>query len=190
VYDPSKDQWSADAPLPTPLDSFSVLNLGCEVLVFGGESFGNPVKTLWLGKLGCGCVAAKVPSQPSTSPSQPKQAAQTTAPAAPAGASSLLTVSGLQSRPEPFTKSTILYFQLSQPAEVTLKVYQGGHYLRTLRTGARTQGWNKVYFDGLDDEGKPLAPGAYGYLLVATHGGASFQSYSHLSRIPETQAKP
>ena len=73
------------------------------------------------------------------------------------------------SRPNPFggnATSTVIAFELAQPAHVRLIVYDAaGRRVRTLIDGKLSGGANSVSWDGLNDRGQLTAPGLYFYRL-------------------------
>lgn len=73
-----------------------------------------------------------------------------------------------QNQPNPFNPSTVIEFNLSIPAEVTLEVLNVlGQRVSTLASGPRPPGTYTVVWDGQDDRGAQLASGVYFYRLQA-----------------------
>lgn len=74
----------------------------------------------------------------------------------------------LPATPNPFNPSTLLRFELSDPAPVRLRVYDArGRLVRVLDRGALPGGLHAVPFQAFDDRGAPLASGVYRVLLEA-----------------------
>ena len=75
--------------------------------------------------------------------------------------------------PNPFNPETWIPYQLSEPAEVTLHIYEvNGTLVRTLMLGHQSvgiyQGKNRAaYWDGRNTLGEPVASGIYFYTLTA-----------------------
>lgn len=76
--------------------------------------------------------------------------------------------------PNPFAASTEVRFGLPAPARVTLGVFDvAGRRVRTLLDGTQPAGERSVSWDGRDDAGLRLAPGAY---VVRFESGALHES--------------
>jgi len=75
--------------------------------------------------------------------------------------------------PNPFNPDTWSPYQLAQPGNVTISIYNAsGHLLRTINLGHKEAGCymsrdKAVHWDGRDDRGEELASGVYFYLLKA-----------------------
>ncbi len=75
--------------------------------------------------------------------------------------------------PNPFNPETWIPYQLSEPVEVTLRIYAvNGELVRTLALGHKPEGIYQsrsraVYWDGKNDVGEPVASGIYFYTLIA-----------------------
>jgi hypothetical protein len=73
-----------------------------------------------------------------------------------------------QNYPNPFNPSTTIRFDLGQPGDATLTIYNeaGGvvwsHFYEGLEAGPQTEHWN-----GMDNNGNPAASGVYIYELTA-----------------------
>jgi len=73
-----------------------------------------------------------------------------------------------QNYPNPFNASTIISFNLPEPAPVVLEIYNlSGQLLRTIVEGMGQAGNNQIIWDGLDEEGKGISSGIYFYKLNA-----------------------
>ena len=79
----------------------------------------------------------------------------------------------LANYPNPFNPETWIPYQLSEPAEVTLRIYSvNGILVRTLALGQMSAGIYQnrsraAYWDGRNDVGEPVASGLYFYTLTA-----------------------
>ena len=79
----------------------------------------------------------------------------------------------LPNYPNPFNPETWIPYQLSEPAEVTLRIYTvNGILVRTLVLGYTPAGIYQsrsraAYWDGKNDVGEPVASGVYFYTLTA-----------------------
>jgi flagellar hook assembly protein FlgD len=85
--------------------------------------------------------------------------------------------------PNPFVDETAFAFDLTQPAEVTIKIYTvSGKLIRVLRTNAEA-GYTIVEWDGRDAEGDPISNGAYLYKVIARSGDRQIEKIEKLARI-------
>ena len=79
----------------------------------------------------------------------------------------------LANYPNPFNPETWIPYQLSEPADVTLAVYDmNGQLVRRLALGHQAAGMYQsrsraVYWDGCNQLGEPVASGLYFYTLIA-----------------------
>ena len=79
----------------------------------------------------------------------------------------------LPNYPNPFNPETWIPYQLSEPAEVTLRIYAvNGELVRTLALGQTPAGIYQsrsraVYWDGTNEVGESVASGVYFYTLTA-----------------------
>jgi choice-of-anchor B domain-containing protein len=70
----------------------------------------------------------------------------------------------LGNSPNPFNPATHIEFELSQPGDVSLRVYDSrGRVVRTLLRPALVAGRHEVLWNGLDQAGNPQASGVYFY---------------------------
>ena len=68
----------------------------------------------------------------------------------------------LPALPNPFRVQTTVSFELAQPAQVSLAVYDvSGRRVRLLLDGQRGAGSHRVAWNGLDDRGRVVAGGVY-----------------------------
>ena len=76
-----------------------------------------------------------------------------------------------QNYPNPFNPETWIPYQLSEPAEVLIQIYDGaGHLVRTLNVGLKSAGVHTTrsraaYWDGKNESGERVASGVYFYTL-------------------------
>lgn len=64
--------------------------------------------------------------------------------------------------PNPFNPSTTLSFDLPEAGPVSLKVYNlRGQCVRTLAEDTMEAGVHRAVWSGVDDQGRPVATGAY-----------------------------
>lgn len=84
-----------------------------------------------------------------------------------------LTISNVQHKPKLFNpakqKSVMIRYRLSDPAKVTLNIYDGANKLvRSIESGKELkQGDHRFRWDGKDQAKRPVPPEAYHYTLVA-----------------------
>ena len=75
--------------------------------------------------------------------------------------------------PNPFQEDTYFTFQFQSPSgngEVTIKIYTlTGRLIQTLQDFA-VPGFNKIYWDGTDADGAPVANGVYLYKIIVDDG--------------------
>jgi C1A family cysteine protease len=74
-----------------------------------------------------------------------------------------------QNVPNPFNPITTIEYQLPEPEEVTLRIYDvSGRVVRELMNSQQVAaGGHSVSWDGLDERGNPAASGVYFYVLTA-----------------------
>jgi hypothetical protein len=81
--------------------------------------------------------------------------------------------------PNPFNMHTVIRYELPKTSEVQLDVYNmQGKKVRTLFSGAQTQGLHSLYWNGTDDLGHDVASGVYVYRMSADIDGV-LQHQSH-----------
>jgi hypothetical protein len=79
----------------------------------------------------------------------------------------------LQNYPNPFNPETWIPYQIREPAEVVIRIYNAtGQLVRTLDLGQRSAGFylgrtRAAYWDGLNSIGEKVASGIYFYQLRA-----------------------
>jgi hypothetical protein len=73
-----------------------------------------------------------------------------------------------QNVPNPFNPATEIRFELAEPGDIALTVYDvSGRHVRTLAAGSWTRGEHVVRWDGRDETGTPVSTGVYFYRLRA-----------------------
>jgi hypothetical protein len=83
--------------------------------------------------------------------------------------------------PNPFNPVTVLSYELSRPAEVTLAVFNaGGRRIRTLESGFAQAGRYESRWDGRNESGLPMPSGMYVFRL--TSDGTRLQRKAMLVR--------
>ncbi len=79
-------------------------------------------------------------------------------------------VSLSQNYPNPFNPFTTIRFELPQPDEIELSVFNvTGQRIRCLIKGQKAAGLHQVVWNGRDEHGEPVPSGIYYYRLVTTH---------------------
>jgi len=85
-----------------------------------------------------------------------------------AGPGSAATTTSLGNYPNPFSGSTRVQFNLEQASDLLLEVFDlNGLKVKTLATGNAPAGPSEILWDGRNDHGNLLAPGAY-FLRLST----------------------
>jgi len=70
--------------------------------------------------------------------------------------------------PNPFNPSTTFRYGLSEPAQVSLKVYNMlGQLTRTIVDEQQLEGYHEVVWDGRNEVGATVASGTYVYRLAS-----------------------
>ncbi|MDP2806574.1 MAG: FlgD immunoglobulin-like domain containing protein, partial [bacterium] len=73
-----------------------------------------------------------------------------------------------QNAPNPFKQVTTIDYQLAQPGQVNLKVYNiAGQLVKTLVSGQVGAGQHSIKWDGRDNTGNKVSSGIYIYRLQA-----------------------
>jgi hypothetical protein len=77
----------------------------------------------------------------------------------------------LGSRPNPFSVSTEILYDLGQPGRVQIRVYDvAGRLVRKVLDTAMPPGPQKTTWDGADDQGRPVPAGMYFYEVETPRG--------------------
>ncbi len=85
--------------------------------------------------------------------------------------------------PNPFHDQTSFTFSLTQPAQVTVKIYTvSGKLIRTLVYSGQA-GYNICEWNGLDQEGDPLSNGAYLYKIIARSGSQQVERTEKMAKV-------
>jgi hypothetical protein len=73
--------------------------------------------------------------------------------------------------PNPMASETDFTFVLSRPSEVVIRVYTiAGRLIRVIEERSGRAGYNQVYWDGRDSQGRVIANGTYLYTITADDG--------------------
>jgi len=73
-----------------------------------------------------------------------------------------------QNYPNPFGKSTVIGYELTAPADVTIRIYSArGMLVATIREGHRSHGAHTATWNGADAAGNRVSSGTYFYELNA-----------------------
>ena len=76
-----------------------------------------------------------------------------------------------QNAPNPFGPMTTVRYSVPRPQHVRLEVFNpSGQKVLTLLDETVAAGWRDVTWDGRDQRGRPVAPGAYFYRLQTEDG--------------------
>ncbi|MBM3317481.1 MAG: T9SS type A sorting domain-containing protein [Candidatus Eisenbacteria bacterium] len=74
----------------------------------------------------------------------------------------------LPNAPNPFSRDTVIRYQLPQASDVTVAIYDhGGRLIRHLASAGRAAGPHALRWDGRDEEGRTVPSGVYLYKLRA-----------------------
>lgn len=72
-----------------------------------------------------------------------------------------------QNFPNPFNPGTTIRYVLPAPSEVRIEIYNtSGKRIRTLLNGFHPSGKHELFWDGINQQGKPAASGLYVYKLI------------------------
>ena len=91
-----------------------------------------------------------------------------------------------QSRPNPFTQSTVISYQLPVVCQVSLRVYNiAGQLIRTLEDGEQAAGYHALAWDGTNESGEQVGSGIYFYSLEtqSPFGGGQGEVFSETKRM-------
>jgi hypothetical protein len=76
----------------------------------------------------------------------------------------------LPAAPNPFSRTTLIHFELARPSQVHLGVYDvGGRLVRTLAQGRYTEPLHTLTWDSRDESGREVASGVY-FVRMAVGG--------------------
>ncbi|MBN1996017.1 hypothetical protein JW935_00610 [candidate division KSB1 bacterium] len=83
--------------------------------------------------------------------------------------------------PNPFADATNFTFEISQPADVQVKIYTvAGRLIQMIDAGWCAAGFNSFYWDGRDAEGDEIANGVYIYKVFATSNSQKTEALSKI----------
>ena len=85
--------------------------------------------------------------------------------------------------PNPFTKITYFTYELSQPANVTIKIYTVAGRLIKVLNDYSISPFNTMEWDSCDSDGDRIANGVYFYKLIAKKGNKSVAAIEKLAKI-------
>ncbi len=89
-----------------------------------------------------------------------------------------------QNYPNPFNPTTEIKYDLPQPGEVTLTIFNiVGQRVRTLVDGPKTAGYHSVRWDGKDDFGNEVASGVYVYRIRVLPNGAESRLFESAKKM-------
>jgi hypothetical protein len=94
-------------------------------------------------------------------------------------------VRDVMNTPNPFSKSTVFTYSLTQPADkITIKIYTlRGRLVRTLEQDSPRWQYNEEFWDGRDEDGYKLASGAYFYKFIATDADKKIERIGKLAIV-------
>lgn len=73
----------------------------------------------------------------------------------------------LQNYPNPFNHSTIICYELKEPSDINIDIYNVlGVKIKTLVNGFQNKGFNQVKWDGTNDKGNGVSAGLYFYSMT------------------------
>ncbi|OQY30291.1 MAG: hypothetical protein B6244_00070 [Candidatus Cloacimonetes bacterium 4572_55] len=85
-----------------------------------------------------------------------------------------------QNFPNPFNPETVIYFQLTEPQNVRMEIYDiNGRRVKTLMDQSISRGSHSVRWNGVNDQGDSVNSGIYFYRLT----GESFQDTKRMTFI-------
>ncbi|HPR88678.1 MAG TPA: FlgD immunoglobulin-like domain containing protein, partial [bacterium] len=92
------------------------------------------------------------------------------------GVAATIRLERVMNYPNPLRESTDFTFELTQAAEVRIRIYTvNGRLIRTLEGGTLGAGFNRLFWDGRDGDGDLLANGVYLYRVDAVSGSERTQ---------------
>ncbi len=81
-----------------------------------------------------------------------------------------------QNYPNPFSNYTTIYYEIEEPAEVVLNIYNmQGQLVTSFNEGMKTNGHYEIMWDGINNMGEEVTAGMYIYTLALTQGNESFE---------------
>jgi hypothetical protein len=92
-----------------------------------------------------------------------------------------LKVSLIYNFPNPLKDETYFTFMLSQPGDVTIRIFTvAGNLIREIPANSLNAGYNQIHWNGRDDRGSIPANGAYLYKVTAREGGLENSGFGKL----------
>lgn len=85
--------------------------------------------------------------------------------------------------PNPFRRKTFFTYELSKPAEVTVKIYTVGGTLIQVLNDYSLQSFNTIEWDGYDQASDRIANGVYLYKLIAKTEDEVWTTIEKLAKI-------
>ncbi len=86
--------------------------------------------------------------------------------------------------PNPFNPGTTIEYQLVQPSEVELFIYDlQGHLIRRLINGSIPAGVHQIAWDGRDEQEQTVATGIYFYRIVVRTNEQGSQTYTDVKKM-------
>ncbi|MBN2410431.1 T9SS type A sorting domain-containing protein [candidate division KSB1 bacterium] len=83
--------------------------------------------------------------------------------------------------PNPFKSDTKFTFEISQPAQIRIKIYTvAGRLIQDIDSGWVSAGFNMIPWDGRDADGDELANGVYLYKIFASNGDEKAEQLSKI----------
>ncbi|MBN2007842.1 T9SS type A sorting domain-containing protein [candidate division KSB1 bacterium] len=94
-----------------------------------------------------------------------------------------LSILNILNYPNPFYDTTAFTYELSRPAEVTIKIYTvAGRLIKIINDYSMKQ-FNYIEWDGCDDDGDRIANGVYFYKVIANDGNNKLTSVEKFAKI-------
>jgi len=95
-----------------------------------------------------------------------------------------LRISDVVCYPNPFGGEAYLIYDINREADVTIRIFTvAGRPVRKMETGLQLSGQQQVYWDGRDEDGDPVANGAYLFKVDARSGGEHASALGRAVRI-------
>ncbi len=85
--------------------------------------------------------------------------------------------------PNPMSQNTFFTYELSQPANVVIKIYTIAGRLIHVIEDYSMKPFNAIEWDGYDRDGDRVANGVYFYKIVANNGNVSREFIGRLAKV-------